>query len=397
MPVRRREASVPLPPEVQVVRSKGKTYYYWAPHRGTKKAGPRTPLPQDPSSPAFWAAIKQHGGSNPSVPAGSIAGIIVSFRASEDFTGKTESTRASYEVHMRRFEDRDAWGLLPAKGLTPLAVQTARDAMKDKPSMANQMLAVGRTVWNWAIPLGLLGAIHLNPFEKVKDLPLPDRGHVPWPEWAVEFVRSHGPQDIVRFVDLGIMTGQRESDLVRFGPLNRENNGLWCRAQKTRKKRRAFFIPLAITEAMELDRWAKTPMTFTNSRWLTPIARYRDDVYLYTPLGKDYTPDRIRARWTRWLQSHHGVLLCGRWRAWLAEQVKRYGWEIEAEEARGPTLHGLRGTAVVIRRHKGYEAQAIANDIGMSVQMVMHYTRFMDQMGAAEANRRRFEVLENTA
>jgi hypothetical protein len=33
--------------------------------------------------------------------------------------------------------------------------------------MANQMLSVGRTIWDWAIPLDLAKT---NPFDKVKDL-----------------------------------------------------------------------------------------------------------------------------------------------------------------------------------------------------------------------------------
>ena len=41
----------------------------------------------------------------------------------------------------------------------------------------------------------------------------------------------------------------------------------------------------------------------------------------------------------------------------------------------GGASHGLRGATVLIRRKAGYEAQAIANDIGMSLPMVMHYTR----------------------
>jgi hypothetical protein len=36
---------------------------------------------------------------------------------------------------------------------------------------------------------------------------------------------------------------------------------------------RAFHIPLITVDALELDRWAETPVTFTNSRWLKPIER----------------------------------------------------------------------------------------------------------------------------
>jgi hypothetical protein len=55
----------------------------------------------------------------------------------------------------------------------------------------------------------------------------------------------------------------------------------------------------------------------------------------------------------------------------LGVQVKRYGWDIDVDDARGPTSHGLRGAAVLIRCKAGYEAQAISNDIGMSLPMVM--------------------------
>ena len=39
----------------------------------------------------------------------------------------------------------------------------------------------------------------------------------------------------------------------------------------------------------------------TNSRWLKPIERFREDLYLYSPNGAQYTADGLRARWGRWL------------------------------------------------------------------------------------------------
>ena len=51
--------------------------------------------------------------------------------------------------------------------------------------MANQMLAVGRTLWDWAIPLDY---VESNPFDKVKDFDELDRGHVPWPLWVRVYV-----------------------------------------------------------------------------------------------------------------------------------------------------------------------------------------------------------------
>jgi hypothetical protein len=221
----------------------------------------------------------------------------------------------------------------------------------------------------------------VNPFDKVKDFDIPDRGHVPWPSWVVEYVRENAPPDLVRMEWLGIMTCQRGSDMIRMGPEHRERSGIWCRPKKTRKRRRAFHIPLATADSLELDRWAETPLVFTNSRWLQPIERFREDLYLYSPKGAQYTADGLRARWGRWLaDTPEGRVICRRWKEWVSTQIKKYEWDIEPDDADHPTIHGLRGTGILARAEQGYEIDQIANDIGMSRQNVQHYMRFRDQM-----------------
>ena len=121
----------------------------------------------------------------------------------------------------------------------------------------------------------------------MKDLELLDRGHVPWPTWVIEHVRAHAPPDLVRMARLGVMTCQRESDLIRMGPEHRERTGIWCRPKKTRKRRRSFHVPLTAADVFELDRWKK------------PIDRFRDELYLYSPRGAPYTTTSLRARWLR--------------------------------------------------------------------------------------------------
>ena len=181
--------------------------------------------------------------------------------------------------------------------------------------LSDRNLANGRTIWDWAI---LLGLAVVNPFDKVRDFDIPDRGHVPWPSWVVDQVRAHAWPDLVRMV-----TCQRGSDLIRIGPEHRDRNGIWCRPKKTRKRRRAFHIPLASADALEIDRWAETPVTFTNSRWLKPIERFRDDLYLYSPKAAQYTPDGLRARWGRWLaDTPEGRAICRRWKECVGAQVR---------------------------------------------------------------------------
>jgi integrase len=395
---RRRESGVTLPEGVEktsVRKPSGKVYiyYYWNPGRGTDREGERIKLPNADTDPVrFWAEVERRRTAAPTTyPPGSIGDLIARYRSSEEFKQLSEGSQTNYEVTMRRFEDHATWGLVPVNDLSALAVQTARDSMKETPVMANQMLSVGRTIWDWAIPLDLTKA---NPFDKVKDLEVPDRGHVPWPSWIVDYVLATATPDIVRTVRLGIMSCQRISDLVRMGNEHRENSGIWCRPKKTRKRRRAFLIPLKATDALELDRWAETPITFTNSRWLKPIDRYREDLYLYSPKGAQYTPDGLRARYGRWLaDTPEGRELCRRWKEWVAAQVKKYEWDIDPEDADHPTIHGLRGTGILARAEQGYEVDQIANDIGMSRQNVDHYMRFRDQMKVATDGQRRLRLI----
>ncbi|WP_316196802.1 hypothetical protein [Bradyrhizobium sp. SZCCHNS3053] len=380
--------------KVTVRKKNGKayTYYYWNPGRGTDREGERIKLPNADTEPrAFWTEVERRQASiRTAFPAGSIGDLISRYRASDEFKRLADGTRTNYEVTMRRMEEQ---GAARVRDLTPFVVQTARDTMKATPVMANQMLSVGRTIFDWAIPLGLAEA---NPFEKVRDFDIPDRGHVPWPDWIVDHVRAHAWPDLVRMTRLGIMTCQRGSDLIRMGPEHRDRNGLWCRPKKTRKRRRAFHIPLAAVDAIEIDRWAETPMTFTNTRWLKPIERFREDLYLYSPKGAQYTPDGLRARWGRWLDgTSEGKQLCRRWKEWVAGQVKKYEWDIDPEDADHPTIHGLRGTGILARAEQGYEVDQIANDIGMSRQNVEHYMRFKDQMKVAADGQRRLRVVGN--
>jgi hypothetical protein len=400
---RRRTEKIGPPEGVHRVRSKGRAYYYWHPGRGTGRAGERIKIHGDPfaavgsaDNERFWRELNATLSQTTVYPTGCLKRLVDQYRADDSFTSLAEHTRKVYGLHLDRFAKPEAWGLLPAKQLTPPAVKAARDALKTTPGMANQMLSVGRTLYAWAIPLGL---VTLNPFEHVGQLDTPETGHVPWPAWVVDAALEGAPEDLRRMVRLGIMTCQRESDLVRIGPLHRESlrgrgSGVWCRARKTRRRRRSVFIPLATADALELDRWAQAPIRFENSRWKEPIERYRNDLYLYSPRGTPYTPTSLRARWHRWLgKTGTGIELCKRWRLWIAQQVARYEWEIDADNVKEPTIHGLRGAGVLARWAEGFDVNQIANDIGMSRQTVEYYMRFKDQMGLAADGRSRLKLV----
>ena len=150
-----------------------------------------------------------------------------------------------------------------------------------------------------------------------------------------------------------------------------------------------------MADALELDRWASEPIEFTAVRWKKPIRRYRADLYLYSPTGKPYTPDSLRARYYRWLATDNGRKLCGQWRNWLGEMKRRYEWDVDPDDKVGPTIHGLRGTGILARFAEGFDAGQIANDIGATRQTVDHYMRFKDQMDVAAVGRERLQLVKS--
>jgi integrase len=376
-----------LPKGVEKVTARGHTYYYWHPDRGIAGGGKRVRLPDAETEPAaFWKEIELYRPKAPT-PEGSVSFLVQKYRASEDFKRLSESTKASYGVHLNRFEA--AWGKL-SFDLPDGVVIALRDALAETAGMANHMLSVGRTLWTWGRSIG----VQSNPFSYVANLDVADTGHVPWPAWAIELVCKSAWPDLVRMVRLALATCQRESDLIRMGPAQRERQGLWCRPQKTKKKRKAFYIPLTPADLRMLDRWPSTQIAFTATRWKAPIQRGNPEYYLFSPRGVPYTETSLRARWHRWLRTERGEEVCRHWQAWLAEMVRKYDWEIDPTEASYPTIDGLRGTGILIRRSAGHDVDQIANDIGMSRQMVERYMRFRDQMEVAATGQARLKVIK---
>ena len=74
--------------------------------------------------------------------------------------------------------------------------------------------------------------------------------------------------------------------------------------------------------------------------------------------------------------------------------MRKYEWDIDPAEATYPTIHGLRGAGILIRRAPDHDVDQIANDIGMSRQMVERYMRFRDQMQVAAAGQARLKVVK---
>ena len=108
-----------------------------------------------------------------------------------------------------------------------------------------------------------------------------------------------------------------------------------------------------------------------------------------------YTSDSLRARYHRRLATDAGNQFRLQWRTWLGEMRRRYQWDADPDSARGPTIHGLRGTGILARFAEGFDAGQIANGIGATRQTVDHYMRFKDQMDVAAAGRERLRLIKS--
>ena len=340
---RPRTKGVHLPPGVQIVRKGVKTYYYWAPGKGTANAGRRIALGSDPHHPDFWAALRR-AQDIPDGDAGTFAALIAEYKASPEWARLRPATQANYESNMARIIQ--AAGTRPVRDLLRRDVYLLRDSMMATPASANKMISVLKMLVEWSIPRGHRED---NPVSEVKVLKMDVKGASPWPEQAYAHVLAHAPADLRRLAILGRATGQRETDLIAMSPAHLDHDGIRVRISKLRDK--DHFVPLTAEQMREIRSWGVEGL----------------DVFVKTPKGERYTPMALRSRWKRWKN----------------EQPALQGMKV--------TIHGLRATAVCDRRLAGAPDGSIADELGMSVAMVSRYAKFADKTAAARASRDRRE------
>ena len=324
-----------LPAGVHVVRSKGRNYYYFSPHRGTSYAGKRIALGTEPSDPAFWEALKLARGDRPDIKPGTFAALITAFRntKNEKWRGYSENTRQNYNISLDRIEA--AWDSLPVGGLTAIGIYRLRDQFATTPVQANHLVSVLRTLLAWGIPRGYG---ERNPALEVVAIDILDEQNArPWPENAFRLVLHEAPEHLRRAAFLGRVTGQRRSDLVRMGKRNRRDDGLDIQIKKLRGK--CHFMPLNPGELAVLDSWECSE----TGPWIV------------SPRGKPMSGDHLAASLGRFIANRPDI-----------------------KDIPQLTPHGWRAMAVCDRRLAGLEHQEISAQLCMSLQMVMRYSKHID-------------------
>lgn len=338
MPRRRGEYNLALPNNVTRQVSKGREYFYFQTGRGTKFAGPRIRLPDNPSEPEFWIAYRNAQGEATGVP-------IETFDASadeflvyvKDAEHLSAGTKDQYQRGLKLA--KAAWGPLDRRGLRPSHIVALMDGMKKTPGAANNFLGAIRAWQTWAL---LRDHIEINLTKGVKPYPR-DNGHKPWTSGQQEAAKTKLKGMIRRGVIFYMYTGMRGSDAVRMGWADIDEGGFSYTAQKTGRE---VFCPIVPELEQEMVHWERA-----------------DGPFLHHEAGRAKGRPYSRKRF-----SIH-----------FRDAVK------DIPELAGVTLHGLRCTAVVRLRRAGLSVAQIEDIVGLSLSMVARYSRFADRKASGKA------------
>lgn len=342
---RRRIEGMQLPEGIQVVRKpSGKTYYYWAPNRGTKAAGERVSLGSDLLAPDFWKTYHQLSGTTGRD--GTFERLAADFKASPEWERLRPATKRDYASYLDRIVASAGDRLVCA--VTRRDIYAFRDAMGSTPVAANHMVSILKTILEWSVERGWRED---NPAAGVKRLKSDEGGATPWPEDGYRFVLDNAPTDLRRMAFLGRATGQRAGDLVRMRPADLQGDGITVRIGKRREAEH--FIPLTVAQMAEIRSWDVSPL----------------DLFIKSNRNKPYSATHLNSRWNRWRESKEAAPILG---------LKM-------------TIHGLRATKIDDLDAMGASDRQISAEVGLSTQMVSRYLRFANKARKARASRDRRE------
>lgn len=208
----------------RITRPSGRIDYYY------RRSGyPRVRLPA-PTDPDFSAAYHAAGGGDiaVSVQSGTVAAVIAAYRESPEYAALSPASRAYYETALRELEQRFSDKRIAALK-TPKVIEL-RDEKRDRPSAANNLLAVLSVLCEQARMRGLR---HDNPVAGVRRLKTGE-----WRAWTqdeLDAFRERWPSGTMerRAFALALYTTQRVSDLIAMTQADRRDGAIKVTQGKT--------------------------------------------------------------------------------------------------------------------------------------------------------------------
>jgi Phage integrase family len=356
---RPRKPTIELPRHVNVVRVKGRPYYYLHVGRGTDRAAKPVRLPDDPRDPAFWAAYRTAMNEpEPQRSANAIDALIEAYKQAPEWGQLSRSTRANWELYLKRIAS--AWGLLEVRGIEPKHVLALRDKYAATPAAANNLLRCLSSLLSWSVPRGWRAD---NPCLLVPKLKGGD-GYEPWSWDMVQLARQHLRRDLWHAAAVALYSGQRMGDTLamRWGQVS---GNIISVAQEKTHKRLAIPLHEGLRQILaEVPRTAVTILTNTH--------------------GAPWTKDGFKTSWQKA----------------FAEPTLRAGahkpaWPLKPISEAGLVFHGLRKSAVIFLLEAGCSDAEVAAITGQSRTMVEHYGRQVSQRKLAASAILKWERAEN--
>lgn len=333
-------SKVSLPRHVHKVTSRGREYFYYQEGRGTADVGERIRLPNDPQTPEFWNAVRQAQGSFGPTPTDTVGALIDAFECAWPTLQRklTKGTQDQYRRYLKPI--RKAWGDLPARDLRPKHVDALiRKIGAEKPGAANNVLDALHAMCKWAN--GPVDLLNHYPTQGVHHFPK-GKGHAPWTQEQLAFAEKNFTGALRRWFFLSRYTGQRESDVVRLNPNDLDDGGFSLPQKKTGVKP---WCPIFPELEAEMATWERRPGPYL----LQESGKGK---------GKPFSTNQM-------------------WKAFDRERKKHPILE-------GAVPHGLRANAVIHLRSEGHTALQISDMVGMSVEMVEHYSRYADRKASGQ-------------
>lgn len=333
----RRAVVMPLPKGVtRVIGRNGVVYWYHQDRRGKENAGPRTRLPEF-GTPDFWAAIAKITGESKQPSGDTIKALIDDYKLQPEWQKHRPNTVSAYERALAVIDA--AWGPHDPAALTVAHIIAMRTQFSDRPAMGNLVLSQIRALMKLAVQTGKRKdnpAREVDGFEEEPDEAKP----LTVEAWQA-LTSDDAPEFLRRYAVLARTIGQRISDVLPLRPANRDEDGIMLTITKLRDK--PHWCPLRPEEAATIDGW--------------PV--FKAALYVARKNGRAFSPHSFRDEWNAYAATEAGSAL------------------------RGFTPHDLRATKVCDERIRGRTHQQIAAIVGMSVEMVMKYSRHIDQRLAA--------------
>lgn len=232
-------------------RADGTVAVYWYAWKG----GPKIDTTAAPGTPAFIAAYNTAVADARPQPKDTLAGLVGRYRASPEFTGNADTTRAEWARYLKLIE-ADA-GPLDIGGLTLKALDDRRvradllewrDQWSGTPRKADYAIQVLGRVLAWGMDRGHLA---LNAAAGVAQLYESDRADQIWtPEEIAAFVAAAPSAEVGFVVPLACLTGLRRTDLTKLSDAHVGDAAIVFRTGKSRG-RRTIVVPI-LPETREL-------------------------------------------------------------------------------------------------------------------------------------------------